>query len=178
MAQLVAVPPTRSTRPSRPVPLGRPAHVAPAGRPAPPVPVVLVDDAPLTVHIHHLPHTAGDVAHAARNARTVRVGTSRHLPDLAAVRGVLRAIEAQVSAAGRARDDVRLELELEVVLVDDAAAARRAHTRLSMLDGLTGLGWAPTASRLIGVREQVEAEAARIGADAGVDAVVLVPLGR
>lgn len=74
---------------------------------------------------------ATTVALAAARADVVRIVHSAALPTLAAVRALVSVLEDEVRAVGRARDEVRVVLEVEAVVAADDADARRRRTAIA-----------------------------------------------
>lgn len=74
--------------------------------------------------------------------------------------------------------DVRVLVEVEVVLAEDAAAAARKRSQLELLDALVGLAWSPSSVRVVTTADRVEEESGRLAGRLGADGVVLLPVGR
>jgi alkanesulfonate monooxygenase SsuD/methylene tetrahydromethanopterin reductase-like flavin-dependent oxidoreductase (luciferase family) len=121
--------------------------------------------------------TEAAVSLAAARADVVRLGFSAEVPTIAAMRRLVRELEAEIAAVGRDRSGVRVVLDIEVVLVDDDAAAERKRTHLDSLDALAGLTWVPSETRVVAAPRLIVARSVALGRDVGADGVVLVPLG-
>jgi alkanesulfonate monooxygenase SsuD/methylene tetrahydromethanopterin reductase-like flavin-dependent oxidoreductase (luciferase family) len=121
--------------------------------------------------------TEAAVALAAARADVIRIGFSAAVPTLAAMRRVVRELEAAIVAVGRDRSGVCVVLDVEVVLVDDDEAAERKRVHLDSLDALAGLTWAPSDTRVVAGPHAVIDRSAELGRQVAVDGVVLVPLG-
>lgn len=117
------------------------------------------------------------VALAAARADVVRVVHSAALPSPAAVRALVSVLEDEVRAVGRDRRDVRIVLEVETVVADDAADARRRRTAVAYAEAFSGLTWSPSATWLVAPRDRVVEQAAALAARTGVDTVALALVG-
>ncbi|NKY08357.1 LLM class flavin-dependent oxidoreductase, partial [Cellulomonas hominis] len=116
------------------------------------------------------------IALAAARADVIRLEFSVAVPTVGALARVVALVEEAVAEAGRDRAEVRVVLDLEVVLAADARTARRKRSHLEYLDALAGLGWSPAATRVVTTPELLAAEVRELARRAGVDAVVLLPL--
>lgn len=121
--------------------------------------------------------TETTVALAAARADVVRLVHSAALPTPASVRALVAVLEDEVRAVGRDRTEVRLVLEVEAVVADDAADAARRRERLAYAEAFAGLSWSPTAAWLVAPAAALVAEAAALTARTGVDAVALALVG-
>lgn len=122
------------------------------------------------------PESEAGVTLGAARADVVRLGFSARVPSLAAMRRLVEAVEDEIAAVGRDRSSVRIVLDVEVVLTDDDAAARRKRAQLDHLDALAGIAWAPSGTRVVAATPDVVNAAVELGERVGADEVVLVPL--
>ncbi|QZN85253.1 hypothetical protein [Cellulomonas sp. C5510] len=116
------------------------------------------------------------IALAAARADVIRLEFSVAVPTVGALARVVGLVEEAVADAGRDRAEVRVVLDLEVVLAADERTARRKRSHLEHLDALSGLGWSPAATRVVTTPALLAAEVRELGRRAGVDGVVLLPL--
>lgn len=154
---------------------------APAARPVAPPPAALP-----TVHVRTpaygvrtveaRPGSESAIAVAARTADVIRLGFSVAVPSVGALARVAALVEDALAEAGRTRSEVRVLLDLEVVLADDERTARRKRSHLEYLDALAGLSWAPADTRVVTTADRLVAEVGEVARRAGVDGVVLHPL--
>ncbi|MBU5421398.1 hypothetical protein KQI48_01835 [Cellulomonas hominis] len=152
---------------------------APAPSPAPPAaaPDIHVGSPDYGVHtVEFRPGSETAIALAAARADVIRLEFSVAVPTVGALARVVALVEEAVAEAGRDRAEVRVVLDLEVVLAADARTARRKRSHLEYLDALAGLGWSPAATRVVTTPELLAAEVRELARRAGVDAVVLLPL--
>ena len=154
--------------------LDRPRTVAPAvtvrpGRAARTAVAVVVPapqpdgSAPLVFR----PESEAGVTLGAARADVVRLGFSARVPSLAAMRRLVEAVEDEIAAVGRDRSSVRIVLDVEVVLTDDDAAARRKRAQLDHLDALAGIAWAPSGTRVVAATPDVVNAAVELGERVG-----------
>jgi alkanesulfonate monooxygenase SsuD/methylene tetrahydromethanopterin reductase-like flavin-dependent oxidoreductase (luciferase family) len=122
------------------------------------------------------PESEAGLALGAARADVVRLGFSARVPSVAAMRRLVEAVEDEIAAVGRDRSSVRIVLDVEVVLTDDDAAARRKRAQLDHLDALAGIAWAPSGTRVVAATPGVVDAAVELGERVGADEVVLVPL--
>ena len=122
------------------------------------------------------PESEAGLALGAARADVVRLGFSVQVPSIAAMRELVAAVEEEIAAVGRDRSTVRIVLDIEVVVADDDAAARRKRALLDHLDALAGITWAPSATRVVAAPRGVVDAAVTLGERVGADEVVLVPL--
>ncbi|CAN5168207.1 hypothetical protein BH11ACT1_BH11ACT1_16600 [soil metagenome] len=122
------------------------------------------------------PESEAGLALGAARADVVRLGFSAGVPSIAAMRQLVAAVEEEIAAVGRDRSSVRIVLDVEVVVADDDAAARRKRAVLDHLDALAGITWAPSATRVVAAPRGVVDAAVTLGERVGADEVVLVPL--
>lgn len=152
---------------------------APSPSPAPPVaaPDIHVGSPDYGVRtVEFRPGSETAIALAAARADVIRLEFSVAVPTVGALARVVALVEEAVAEAGRDRAEVRVVLDLEVVLAADARTARRKRSHLEYLDALAGLGWSPAATRVVTTPELLAAEVRELARRAGVDAVVLLPL--
>ncbi|MEN1976610.1 hypothetical protein [Cellulomonas olei] len=116
------------------------------------------------------------IALAAARADVIRLEFSVAVPTVGALARVVALVEEAVADAGRDRAEVRVVLDLEVVLASDERTARRKRSHLEYLDALSGLGWSPAATRVVTTPALLAAEVRELARRAGVDGVVLLPL--
>ena len=117
------------------------------------------------------------VALAAARADVVRIVHSAALPNVAAVRALVRVLDDEVRAVGRDRRDVRIVLEVEtVVAADDADAARRRQA-VAYAEAFAALSWSPSATWLVAPVEHVTTRAEALARATGVDTVALALVG-
>lgn len=110
---------------------------------------------------------------AAARADVVRLEFSGDLPDVADVRAAVAELADELVALGRPRTAVRVELEVDALVVDDARSAASTRTRFGMLDALTGVAPHVARGHLVGTATEVAEQVGRLLAQTGVDAVVL-----
>ncbi|HEY0188734.1 MAG TPA: hypothetical protein VGC67_14680 [Cellulomonas sp.] len=146
----------------------------PAARPAPTVHVRTPDYGVRTVEFR--PGSESAIALAAARADVIRLGFSVVLPSIGALARVVALIDEEIAAVGRERAEVRVLLDLDVVLAADERTARRKRSHLEYLDALAGLSWSPAATRVVTTADRLAAEVRELAERAGVDGVVLHPL--
>ncbi len=122
------------------------------------------------------PESESGIAVAARTADVIRLGFSVAVPSVGALARVATLVEDALAEAGRDRSEVRVLLDLEVVLAGDERTARRKRSHLEYLDALAGLSWAPADTRVVTTADRLVAEVGEVARRAGVDGVVLHPL--
>ncbi|GIG37051.1 LLM class flavin-dependent oxidoreductase [Cellulomonas pakistanensis] len=122
------------------------------------------------------PGSESAIAVAARTADVIRLGFSVAVPSVGALARVTALVEDALAEAGRDRSEVRVLLDLEVVLAGDERTARRKRSHLEYLDALAGLSWAPAGTRVVTTADRLVAEVGEVARRAGVDGVVLHPL--
>jgi hypothetical protein len=122
------------------------------------------------------PESESGIAVAARTADVIRLGFSVAVPSVGALARVAALVEDALADAGRDRAEVRVLLDLEVVLAGDEGTARRKRSHLEYLDALAGLSWAPADTRVVTTADRLVAEVGEVARRAGVDGVVLHPL--
>ena len=146
--------------------LARPLHATPATTPDGRAPVVFRGD------------TGSDAVTllAAARADVVRVGFSAGAPDRTAVAALVAEVEEEVAAVGRSRADVAVLLDVEVVVVADAAAARAKSAQLACIDAMAGVVWPAAATRVVTTADQVHAAATRLAREVGADGAYVIPL--
>ncbi|WP_454049959.1 hypothetical protein [Cellulomonas sp. Marseille-Q8402] len=177
-ASLVAEP-AASTEPGSHPPRSRLVEAAPvaAVRPLGPAPVVHVRTPAYGVRtVEARPGSEAAITVAARTADVIRLGFSAAVPSIGALARVTALVEDALAEAGRDRAEVRVLLDLEVVLADDERSARRKRSQLEYLDALAGLSWAPADTRVVTTAGRLLAEVVEVARRAGVDGVVLHPL--
>lgn len=167
-----------------------PAPVAPAPA-APPAPAAatLAPPAPDRAPVVHVgspdygvrtvearPGSESAIGVAARTADVIRLGFSVAVPSVGALARVAALVDDALAEAGRNRAEVRVLLDLEVVLAGDERTARRKRSHLEHLDALAGLSWAPADTRVVTTADRLVAEVREVARRAGVDGVVLHPL--
>ncbi len=148
------------------------------GRPAAPEPEIHVG-APALAGVRTVesrPGSESAIALAGVHADVVRLEFSVAVPSVGAMARVAALVDDAVADADRARADVRVLLDLEVVLAADEATARRKRSQLEHLDALAGLTWSPAATRVVTTPERLVGEVRELARRAGVDGVVLHPL--
>ncbi|TKR24100.1 hypothetical protein FA014_07780 [Cellulomonas hominis] len=122
------------------------------------------------------PGSESAIAVAARTADVIRLGFSVAVPSVGALARVAALVDDALVEAGRDRAEVRVLLDLEVVLAGDEGTARRKRSHLEYLDALAGLSWAPADTRVVTTADRLVAEVGEVARRAGVDGVVLHPL--
>jgi len=122
------------------------------------------------------PESESGIAVAARTADVIRLGFSVAVPSVGALARVAALVEDALVEVGRDRSEVRVLLDLEVVLAGDERTARRKRSHLEYLDALAGLSWAPADTRVVTTADRLVAEVGEVARRAGVDGVVLHPL--
>ncbi|NHT19339.1 LLM class flavin-dependent oxidoreductase [Cellulomonas sp. IC4_254] len=122
------------------------------------------------------PGSESAIAVAARTADVIRLGFSVAVPSVGALARVAALVEDALADAGRDRTEVRVLLDLEVVLAGDERTARRKRSHLEYLDALAGLSWAPADTRVVTTADRLVSEVGEVARRAGVDGVVLHPL--
>ncbi|WP_158369965.1 LLM class flavin-dependent oxidoreductase [Cellulosimicrobium cellulans] len=126
--------------------------------------------------VEHRPGSESAIAVAARTADVIRLGFSVAVPSVGALARVAALVDDALAEAGRDRTEVRVLLDLEVVLAGDERTARRKRSHLEYLDALAGLSWAPADTRVVTTADRLVAEVGEVARRAGVDGVVLHPL--
>lgn len=127
-----------------------------------------------TVEQH--PGSESAIAVAARTADVIRLGFSVAVPSVGALSRVVALVDEALVEQGRDRAEVRVLLDLEVVLAGDERTARRKRSQLEHLDALAGLTWSPADTRVVTTADRLVAEVRELALRAGVDGVVLLPL--
>lgn len=122
------------------------------------------------------PGSESAIVVAARTADVVRLGFSVAVPSVGALARVVALVDEAVADAGRDRAEVRVLLDLEVVLAGDDRIARRKRSQLEYLDALAGLTWSPADTRVVTTADRLVVEVQELAGRAGVDGVVLHPL--
>lgn len=161
-------------RTTPPVGLAPVAAAVPSPVAAPDIHVGSPDYGVRTVEFRPGSETA--IALAAARADVIRLEFSVAVPTVGALARVVALVEEALAEAGRDRAEVRVVLDLEVVLAADERTARRKRSHLEYLDALAGLGWSPAATRVVTTPDLLAAEVRELARRAGVDAVVLHPL--
>lgn len=151
-----------------------PVRSAAPAAPGPDIHVGSPDYGVRTVELRPGSETA--IALAAARADVIRLEFSVAVPTVGALARVVALVEEAVADAGRDRAEVRVVLDLEVVLASDERTARRKRSHLEYLDALSGLGWSPAATRVVTTPALLAAEVRELARRAGVDGVVLLPL--
>ncbi len=113
---------------------------------------------------------------AASRADVIRLEFSVAVPSVGALARVAALVDESVAEVGRDRTEVRVLLDLEVVLAADERTARRKRSQLEHLDALAGLSWSPAATRVVTTPDRLVEEVRELARRAGVDGVVLLPL--
>lgn len=113
---------------------------------------------------------------AASRADVIRLEFSVAVPSVGALARVAALVEESVAEVGRDRAEVRVLLDVEVVLASDERTARRKRSQLEHLDALAGLTWSPAATRVVTTPDRLVDEVRELARRAGVDGVVLLPL--
>lgn len=126
--------------------------------------------------VEHRPGSESAIAVAARTADVIRFGFSVAVPSVGALARVAALVDDALAEVGRDRTEVRVLLDLEVVLAGDERTARRKRSHLEYLDALAGLSWAPADTRVVTTADRLVAEVGEVARRAGVDGVVLHPL--
>lgn len=126
--------------------------------------------------VEQRPQSESAIAVAARTADVIRLAFSVAVPSVGALSRVAALVDEALAESGRDRADVRVLLDLEVVLAGDERTARRKRSQLEYLDALAGLGWSPAATRVVTTADRLVAEVRELATRAGVDGVVLHPL--
>ena len=151
--------------------------VAAVGSAPAPVPAVHVRTPAYGVRtVEARPGSESAIAVAARTADVIRLGFSVAVPSVGALARVAALVDDALAEAGRDRSEVRVLLDLEVVLAGDERTARRKRSHLEYLDALAGLSWAPADTRVVTTADRLVAEVVEVARRAGVDGVVLHPL--
>jgi hypothetical protein len=122
------------------------------------------------------PGSESAIAVAARTADVIRLAFSVAVPSVGALARVAALVDEALAEQGRPRAEVRVLLDLEVVLAADERTARRKRSQLEHLDALAGLTWSPADSRVVTTADRLVAEVRELAVRAGVDGVVLQPL--
>jgi alkanesulfonate monooxygenase SsuD/methylene tetrahydromethanopterin reductase-like flavin-dependent oxidoreductase (luciferase family) len=122
------------------------------------------------------PGSESAVAQAAARADVIRLGFSVVVPSVGALARVVALVEEEIAATGRDRAEVRVLLDVDVVLAADERTARRKRSHLEYLDALAGLSWSPAATRVVTTADRLAAEVHELAERTGVDGVVLHPL--
>ena len=117
------------------------------------------------------------LALAAARADVVRIVHSAALPTVAAVRALVSVLDDEVRAVGRDRADVRVVLEVEAVVADDAADAHRRRAGVAYAEAFAGLSWSPSSTWLVAPLDRLPDDAAALAARTGVDTVALALVG-
>jgi len=117
------------------------------------------------------------LALAAARAGTVRLRHGAALPTRAAVRALVAMLAGEIAAAGRDRRDVRMVLEVEVVVADDEADAVRRRTNLALSAAFSHATWHADTVVLVAPVGGIGARARELAAEVGVDQVDLVLVG-
>jgi alkanesulfonate monooxygenase SsuD/methylene tetrahydromethanopterin reductase-like flavin-dependent oxidoreductase (luciferase family) len=173
-AALRPVPPTL---PDETPTLPAPAAVAPApARPYAEPTIDVLAPAYGVRTVESRPGSESAIALAGVHADVVRLEFSVAVPSVGALSRVAALVEDAVAASGRDRADVRVLLDLEVVLAPDEGTARRKRSQLEHLDALAGLTWSPAATRVVTTGDRLVGEVRELARRAGVDGVVLHPL--
>jgi len=141
------------------------------------LPPVLSLREPVAAGIEHRPLTSTELLVAAARADVIRLAFSPQVPGVAALADLIAFAEQAIAAADRGRHEVRLLLDLDVVLAADVRTARRKRAELEYLDALSGLTWSPADTRVVTTTEQLLTELAELAERTGVDGLVLHPLG-
>ncbi len=172
-----AAAPSRHLTPVPPAPLPRSAPAAArTARPSSPSIHVRTPERPIgTVELR--PESESAIVDAATRADVIRLGFSVAVPSLGALARVVALVDEALRDAGRSRTAVRLLLDVEVVVAADSGTARRKRSQLEYLDALAGLSWAPSANRVVTTADRLAEEVRELASAAGVDGVVLLPLG-
>jgi alkanesulfonate monooxygenase SsuD/methylene tetrahydromethanopterin reductase-like flavin-dependent oxidoreductase (luciferase family) len=158
------------------LPLARRHAPAPA-HPAAPDPTIHVLAPDYGVRtVESRPGSESAIALAAVHADVIRLEFSVAVPSVGALSRVAALVEEAVAASGRDRAEVRVLLDLEVVLAGDERTARRKRSQLEHLDALAGLTWSPADTRVVTTADRLVAEVRELARRAGVDGVVLHPL--
>jgi alkanesulfonate monooxygenase SsuD/methylene tetrahydromethanopterin reductase-like flavin-dependent oxidoreductase (luciferase family) len=122
------------------------------------------------------PGSESAISVAARTADVIRLAFSVAVPSVGALSRVAALVDETLAEQGRSRAEVRVLLDLEVVLAADERTARRKRSQLEHLDALAGLTWSPADSRVVTTADRLVAEVRELALRAGVDGVVLQPL--
>jgi alkanesulfonate monooxygenase SsuD/methylene tetrahydromethanopterin reductase-like flavin-dependent oxidoreductase (luciferase family) len=161
---------------ARHLPVTAPA-AAPAVPAVPAVPTIHVLAPDYGVRtVESRPGSESAIALAAVHADVIRLEFSVAVPSVGALSRVAALVEEAVAASGRDRADVRVLLDLEVVLAGDERTARRKRSQLEHLDALAGLTWSPADTRVVTTADRLVDEVHELAVRAGVDGVVLHPL--
>lgn len=172
-----AAAPSHHFPPAPPASLPRP-ELAARRPPAPSAPSIHVRTPAHPVGTVELrPESESAIVDAAARADVIRLAFSVAVPSLGALARVVALVDEALQDAGRSRTAVRLLLDVEVVVATDAGTARRKRSQLEYLDALAGLSWAPSANRVVTTADQLVGEVRELASAAGVDGVVLLPLG-
>lgn len=126
--------------------------------------------------VEHRPTDTAELLVAAARAEVIRLAFSSDVPGVTALTELVSLAEQAIAAAGRHRREVRLLLDLDVVLAPDARTARRKRAELEYLDALSGLTWSPADTRVVTTAELLRAELDEVAERTGVDGLVLHPL--
>jgi alkanesulfonate monooxygenase SsuD/methylene tetrahydromethanopterin reductase-like flavin-dependent oxidoreductase (luciferase family) len=122
------------------------------------------------------PGSQSAIALAAARADVIRLGFSVVVPSVGALSRVVALVEEEIAATGRDRAEVRVLLDVDVVLAADERTARRKRSHLEYLDALAGLSWSPAATRVVTTADRLAVEVHELAERTGVDGVVLHPL--
>jgi alkanesulfonate monooxygenase SsuD/methylene tetrahydromethanopterin reductase-like flavin-dependent oxidoreductase (luciferase family) len=126
--------------------------------------------------VEQRPGSESAIVVAARTADVIRLAFSVAVPSVGALARVAALVDEALAEQGRPRAEVRVLLDLEVVLAADERTARRKRSQLEHLDALAGLTWSPADSRVVTTADRLVAEVRELALRAGVDGVVLQPL--
>ncbi|MCR6689004.1 hypothetical protein [Cellulomonas sp.] len=113
------------------------------------------------------------LALAGARADVVRIRFSAALSSQPAVRALVAMLDDEVAAVGRARDELRVVLEVEAVVADDEADAARRRANLAYTAAFSHAAWSPESTWLVAPVERLAKEATALARRTGVDAVHL-----
>lgn len=126
--------------------------------------------------VESAPQSQAEIEDAAARSDVMRLRASAAVPSFGALARVAALAEESAVRAGRRRD-VRLVLELQVVVVHDEAQLTRRRSTLAHLDALAGLSWSPSATWIVTTPQRLVDDVLDVAAGIEVDDVVLLPLG-
>jgi alkanesulfonate monooxygenase SsuD/methylene tetrahydromethanopterin reductase-like flavin-dependent oxidoreductase (luciferase family) len=158
-------------------PVAAPRASASAGQPDPSEPTIDVRTPGYGVRtVEFRPGSETAIVLAASRADVIRLEFSVAVPSVGALARVAALVDESVAEVGRDRAEVRVLLDVEVVLAADERTARRKRSQLEHLDALAGLTWSPAATRVVTTPDRLVDEVRELARRSGVDGVVLLPL--
>jgi hypothetical protein len=123
------------------------------------------------------PESQTQLADAAGRADVVLLRHSAAVPSAAALQRVLALLEDALATANRPRRQVRLAVELSVVVVPDVTSVARKRHELAQLDALAGLSWSPSSTWVVSTAVALLDDVLAATRAFEIDDVLLQPLG-